>query len=77
MWFNVPETKGIPLEEIAKLFGDEVVVLSQDIHLDHNTHKLVFESHEQGTELTREVTDAYQPAEASKGEYKAEMSHVV
>ncbi|KAF2797496.1 MFS general substrate transporter [Melanomma pulvis-pyrius CBS 109.77] len=43
MYFVLPETKGIPLEEMAKIFGDtdDVVVFSSDVHLDHNTHELV------------------------------------
>jgi hypothetical protein len=47
MFFVLPETKGIPLEEIAAIFGDadEVMVFSDDIHVDHNTHELVIEAH--------------------------------
>jgi MFS family permease len=43
MVFVIPETKGIPLEEIAMLFGDneEVMVFSRDIRVDHATHELV------------------------------------
>lgn len=37
----LPETKGIPLEEMARLFGDEVVVTLDDVHVNHNTHELV------------------------------------
>ena len=42
-WFNLPETKGIPLEEVAGLFGDdgEVVVHATDLRVDHNTHQLI------------------------------------
>jgi hypothetical protein len=42
-WFLLPETKGIPLEEMAKIFGDTegIMVFSSDLHIDHNTHELV------------------------------------
>ena len=42
---TIRETKGLPLEEIALLFGerDEVTVLSTNIHVDHNNHNLVVE----------------------------------
>lgn len=38
---------GVPLEEMAKLFGDtqDVMVFSKDIHVDHNTHMLVVDGH--------------------------------
>ncbi|KAJ9496347.1 hypothetical protein LTR96_004373 [Exophiala xenobiotica] len=41
----LPETKGVPLEEIAAIFGDtdEVMVFSEDIHVDHRTHDLVID----------------------------------
>jgi hypothetical protein len=41
--FVLPETKGIPLEEMAKIFGDteDIMVFSSDLHIDHNTHELV------------------------------------
>lgn len=43
----LPETKGVPLEEIAAIFGDaeDVMVFSEDIHVDHNTHDLVVNTH--------------------------------
>lgn len=43
----LPETKGVPLEEIAAIFGDadEVMVFSEDIHVDHTTHDLVIDTH--------------------------------
>ncbi|KIW33344.1 uncharacterized protein PV07_00201 [Cladophialophora immunda] len=36
VWFQLPETKGVPLEEMADLFGDktEVMVHLADVHLD-------------------------------------------
>ncbi|KAK5095207.1 hypothetical protein LTR70_003635 [Exophiala xenobiotica] len=40
MWFTFPNTKGLPLEEIAALFGDadEVAVYQRDIEVDENHH---------------------------------------
>jgi hypothetical protein len=46
-WLFLPETKGVPLEEIAALFGDqdEVIIFSENIHVDHTTHDLVVHRH--------------------------------
>ena len=41
MFLYLPETKNIPLEEMAKLFGDDVAIYEADLHVDHNTHELV------------------------------------
>jgi len=43
----LPETKGLPLEEVAALMGDEdqVVVYQQDIHVDVKTHQVVLDVH--------------------------------
>jgi hypothetical protein len=57
--FVLPETKGIPLEEIARIFGetDDVMVYSEDLHWDRNTHKLVVEEHvDHGASLTHMPT---------------------
>jgi hypothetical protein len=37
----------VPLEEMAALFGDQdqVVIFSEDIHVDHITHELVVNTH--------------------------------
>ena len=37
----------MPLEEIAALFGDrdEVMIFSEDIHVDRTTHELVVDTH--------------------------------
>lgn len=39
---SLPETKNIPLEEMAALFGDtdEVAVFSTQIHMNKNTHEI-------------------------------------
>ncbi|KEF54374.1 uncharacterized protein A1O9_09540 [Exophiala aquamarina CBS 119918] len=41
----LPETKNIPLEEMAKLFGDEVVVYAEDLHIDRGTNELIVDTH--------------------------------
>jgi len=71
----VPELKGLPLEEVAKIFGDtdEVMVYSEDIHVDHTTHELVVDPHagEQGmapvgTEAEKEKGNATESETAAK-----------
>jgi hypothetical protein len=37
MWFFFPNTKGLPLEEIAAIFGDTDEVAIYQIEVDHNT----------------------------------------
>jgi hypothetical protein len=43
----LPETKGIPLEEVAALFGDqdEIMVLSIDLQVDPNTDEVAVTEH--------------------------------
>ncbi len=43
MWCFFPDTKGLPLEEIAAIFGDadEVAIYQREIEIDHNTHAIV------------------------------------
>ncbi|KAH8702278.1 general substrate transporter [Talaromyces proteolyticus] len=45
LYWATPETKGIPLEEIAAIYGDkdDIMVYQHQINVDHNTHKLVVE----------------------------------
>lgn len=40
MWFVFPDTKGLPLEEVAALFGDadEVAIYQRDIEVDPEHH---------------------------------------
>ncbi|KAL6241478.1 hypothetical protein RBB50_011501 [Rhinocladiella similis] len=58
-YFLLPETKGIPLEEIGAIFGDPVAVYAEDLHVDHNTHQLVVDEHDIKSEnrLTRITTE--------------------
>jgi hypothetical protein len=61
VWWWLPETKGIPLEEMAKLFGDtDIAVYQEDIHVDHNTHELVVEAHD-GSHVQRVATEGALP----------------
>jgi hypothetical protein len=43
MFLFFPDTRGLPLEEIAAIFGDEdeVAIYQREIEVDHNTHALV------------------------------------
>ena len=46
-WVWVPETKSVPLEELAVIFGDtdEVKILSQDIFLNDDREAVVEDHH--------------------------------
>lgn len=48
LFFILPETNGVPLEEMAKIFGndDQVAVYLEDIHVDQETHEVVVKGHE-------------------------------
>lgn len=43
-WYWIPETKGVPLEELAAIFGDtdEVKVYSNDLFIGSN-NEVIFE----------------------------------
>ena len=43
MWIWFPDTNGLPLEEVAALFGDadEVAIYQRDIEVDFATHMIV------------------------------------
>jgi hypothetical protein len=43
MWLFWPDTRGLPLEEVAAIFGDrdEVAVYMAEIEIDQNTHSVV------------------------------------
>lgn len=51
---------GIPLEEVARRFGDddEVMVLSEDITIDHTNHEMIVRKH-----LEEEVETKHEGAE--------------
>ncbi|KIW14757.1 hypothetical protein PV08_07542 [Exophiala spinifera] len=60
MLFFFPDTKGVPLEEIAAIFGDadEVAIYQRDIEIDHTTHSIIAHGHEAekvGVGLTENV----------------------
>ena len=63
VYWYLPETKNIPLEEMGKLFGDEVVVYAEDLHVDHNTHELIVDEHgvTGGGQVHRIATEAGVP----------------
>lgn len=43
LYWAAPETKGIPLEEVAALFGDkdDIMVYQDQIHVNESTRKVV------------------------------------
>lgn len=48
IYFYLPEATGVPLEELAAIFGmnNEVAIQAEDIHIDHVSHNIsVAESH--------------------------------
>ena len=48
MWVWFPDTRGLPLEEVAAIFGDtdEVAIYQRDIEVDFATHTIVDHGHE-------------------------------
>lgn len=58
-YFAIPETKGVPLEELAAIFGDddEVVVYMKDIHVDMATHELIVDKSKGTAEFGRVATE--------------------
>lgn len=49
MWIYFPDTNGLPLEEIAAIFGDEdeVAIYQADIQIDQNTHAVIMRGNEE------------------------------
>jgi len=43
IWFIWPDTRGLPLEEVAAIFGDadEVAIYQREIEIDHNTNTII------------------------------------
>ncbi|KAK5071465.1 hypothetical protein LTS08_004791 [Lithohypha guttulata] len=76
VYFFIPETKGIPLEEMAAVFGDteDIAVYSADIHLDHNTHELYVDEH--GQQQTRRIATGEEGANTYESTEKKEAAHV-
>ena len=74
LFIYLPETKGVPLEEMGKLFGDtdEIVLYFEDVHVDHNTQELVVNAHNEYG-ITRVVTEA---GYLSKSEKNVEAENV-
>ena len=50
IWLFFPDTRGMPLEEVAAIFGDadEVAVYQREIEIDETTHTVI--SHRAETE---------------------------
>lgn len=66
MWFFFPNTKGLPLEEIAAIFGDaqEVALYQRDLEIDA-THHIVEHS---GNTEKRGTDDAVKSMHKEHGE---------
>lgn len=76
-YFVLPETKGIPLEEMAAVFGDtdDIAVYSADIHVDHNTHEVVVDEHGESQVRRRSATDV-EAAESTEKHSAEPVSHI-
>jgi hypothetical protein len=49
---------------MAKLFGDEVAVYAEDLHVDQRTHELIVDEH--GSHVHRVATEANGPGRRSE-----------
>jgi hypothetical protein len=78
-YFILPETRGIPLEEIAKIFGetDDIMVFSEDLHIDRNTHELVVEQHNNPGGLTHIATEHGRPSTGGEKQQPEKVEQVV
>ncbi|KAK5233553.1 hypothetical protein LTR47_005175 [Exophiala xenobiotica] len=61
MWIYLPETKGLPLEEIAAIFGDkdEVRLYLNEVEIDPTTHKLQVHHQENDETITKVATEPF------------------
>ncbi|OAP62037.1 hypothetical protein AYL99_04240 [Fonsecaea erecta] len=57
VFFFVPETKGIALEELAEIFGDKIAVHAADITVDHDAHEVHLEKHSQDDIVPTYITE--------------------
>ncbi|OAL26939.1 hypothetical protein AYO22_03883 [Fonsecaea multimorphosa] len=75
LYFLLPETSGIPLEEMAKIFGvtDQVAVYLKDVHVDQNTHEVVVTG-EHGISTVGGVADTKAGGDVEK-EARPETEH--
>jgi len=62
---------------MGALFGEDVAVYSEDLHVDHRTHELVVDKHgdKSDTSLTRVATEAGVEKLPSTHVHKLEASH--
>ena len=61
VYLFVPETKGVALEELAEVFGDEVAVHARDVDADHeNVHlkKYAADGYGRTVTMVENITDA-------------------
>lgn len=69
LYWTAPETKGIPLEEVAALFGDkedDIMVYQDQIHVDHTSHKVVVNGHREHTETRQRTVQEYTGGEVDR-----------
>jgi MFS family permease len=78
-YFILPETRGIPLEEIAKIFGEteDIMVFSEDLHVDRNTHELVVEQHNNRGSLSHIATEQGRPSTGNEKHHAEKVEQAV
>jgi hypothetical protein len=76
MW---PDTRGLPLEEVAAIFGDgdEVAIYQREIEIDHNTHTIIDHHAEDRMEKTRSsaLESAAKDVPSESDHAKGHISH--